>query len=264
MLSVGLVLGSCGVCLAGEISLDNGPEGAVFAVAGETPQLPNGTVLHVTLALQGKQDRQISFFQVRVQGERFSARKTWAKRAFAPLGYQVRVDLLMSEQPPALRRQLMREGYRSDERKLVSLEDVFVGTEEERDRFETSALEGLQKFLVRVQDLRTAVSDATKIPVKEPVWSEAERDLNGRLRACQRDLRAHLSPYLAWRDSDVIEGIQSGLNDVSRALRSHARSEPGAARDLIRVAHRLERVQGDVKARLALRRNPEPKPQREE
>ncbi len=242
-------------------TVSNTKTGALFSVKGDAPGYPNGTVVHVTLAVAGRHTtpNEVAFFQLRVTNESFAGTKTWKGQSLPPLDYEVRVVLLVSEQSPAIRRALRRShDSRFDQRIELHKGLASLGEAVEQTAFEIRALIRFKGFAERLQTLLSAVQTGLEAtPAADPAWPDEERKLLALLTAYQKDLRAHLRVYLAWRDQPVIGELKAVQNDLVRALVGH--SKPGASRrrqDLIGSTHRLKLLCTDLETRLNAKSKP--------
>jgi len=243
-------------------ALSNTAEGAAFTVRGEASH-PDGSTLHVTLRLRGSDPPlDAAFFRITLRQGAYSARKTW-EQSFPPGTYGARVDLIVSEQSPAIRRTLGRRyGFREDHRELLLAADVAIGTPEEQREFALAALDRLEAFRDGMEAIRLRVADATAAPAAEqPGWAELEESLYDALRAALAGPRELSGRYVVWPGLDLFERLMTAHVELTRAIQAHGEGRD-AGHDLRRIEHFL-RTQREVLAgrREALGPEPEPEPE---
>lgn len=226
--------------------------GAAFAVAGPAlvgpaGELPDGTSLHVTLAVDGKHELPIEaeFFRVFVRGGRYEAAKAF-ERPLAPANYVARVEVLMSEQSAAVARVLkQRLGYGPEHREVVAATPLAVGTPEEQDAFRRETLTALRTFLVGLQGLHGRVATAARGAPE--AFAAARPEFYEEIRRSVAALKAVDDRHVVSPEQNLIGQMQGVHNELTRYIKGH----PGApARDLERVAHFLETLLAGIDARL--------------
>lgn len=235
-------------------SLTNLPDGtATFTVEGPAPRLPEGTVLHVTLALQGQHDLPIeaAFFRVHVRQQRYVARHAF-ERALAPAGYVARVELFVSEQSLAVARALRQTfGFAPEHREVIAATDLFVGSWEQQAAFREETLRALRGVVVSLKDLHRRVTEARG--ASSEAWPAARDAFYDELRQRVTTLKELRDRHVVAPERQLIDQIQGVHNELTR----YVRAEPnGAPQDLERVAHFLDTLLAGIDGRLP--RAPEP------
>jgi hypothetical protein len=227
---------------------------ATFTVDGPAKRLPEGTVLHVTLAVQGSHDLPIeaAFFRVLVHQERYLARHTF-ERALAPAGYVARVELFVSEQGAPVARALRQTfGYAADHREVIAATDLFIGTYEQQAAFRQETLLALREVVVSLKGLHGRVQGALGVP--SDAWGPARDAFYDELRARVATLKELRDRHVVSPERQLIDQIQGVHNELTRFVRAHP---GGAPHDLERVAHFLDTLQAGIDGRLPRREEPE-------
>lgn len=234
--------------------LQNGDGSAELVIAGTAPDLPDGTVLHVTLSVAGNFPVPIeaAFFQVKVSDGKFDGRWPFRGKTLAPLTYWARADLLMSQQPKAIRESLRKQhGWGFEHREQIVAKSIMVGTAEEGTSFRKETLTRLREFVVRTQALREKAGQVVEQPAAGNAgWAAAEKAFYGELKQCLGDLRTFLAPRVVWHEQRLIEEVQNAHNELTRAIQSHGKGQPGAADRVARVGDFLATLLANIDGRL--------------
>lgn len=248
-----------------QATLENEGDSAALVVTGSAPALPDGATLHVTLSVAGNFPVPIeaAFFQVKVSGGKFEGRWPFRGKTLAPLVYWARADLLMSQQPQAIRESLRKaHGWGFEHREQVAAQSVRVGSEEEGVAFRKETLTRLREFVVRTQALRVKAGQVVERPAAEnKEWAAAERAFYGELKKCLADLRAFIAPRVVWHEQRLIEEVQNAHNELTRAIQSHGKGQPGAADRIARVGDFLGTLLANIDGRLPTGAMPFPMPE---
>lgn len=260
LVAVGLVLGLPSVAAPQERAPREAPagpraelrnleddRGATFAVSGPAGELPEGTSLHVTLAVDGERDLPIeaAFFRVFVRDGRYEARETFERR-LAPAAYVGRVEVLMSEQSAAVARVLKQKfSFSPEHREVVAATPLVIGTREEQETFRRETLVALRAFLVGLQGLHGRVT--TSAGTTREAFAAARAGFYEELRASVAELKALGNRHVVSPEQNLIGQVQGVHNELTRYIKAH----PGApARDLERVGHFLVTLLAGIDARL--------------
>jgi hypothetical protein len=163
-------------------------EGAVLQLEGLAKDCPDGTKLHVRLLLAARAPQrtpaEVSFFVTAVAGEKFAARKVFARRKVTPGRYTLEVELVLADQRQALAEFFRRaRGLERDARVTLGKLAFQSGTPEEvaalderwvaELRKRLTAQRALQKRLLalegEVRQSRTATSTEALRRLLKPV-----------------------------------------------------------------------------------------------
>lgn len=244
-------------------TVTNGEKLSEMVVEGSAPDLPDGTILHVTLSVAGNFPTPIeaAFFQVKVEGGKYSGRCKWEGKSLAPLVYWAKSDLLMSKQTQAIREHLRKlHGWGFDHREQIGVHTVTVGTPEEGTKFRKETLQRLREFVVKTQALRDKAAKVVEQPAKGNAgWAEAEKGFYAELRACMGELKAFLDPRVVWHEQRLIEDVKSAHNELTRAIQGHGKGQDGAP-TVARVGDALAVLLANVDGRLPTGDMPFPMP----
>jgi hypothetical protein len=237
-----------------QAALTNAKDSAEMVISGAAPDLPDGTVLHVTLSVAGNFPVPIeaAFFQVKVHEGKYDGRWPFRGKTLAPLAYWARADLLMSQQPKAIRESLRKQhGWGFEHREQISQQSIVVGTPEEGVQFRKETLTRLREFVVRTQALREKAGQVVAQPAGgNAEWAAAEKAFYAELKTCLGDLRAFLAPRVVWHEQRLIEEVQNAHNELTRAIQSHGKGQAGAADRVSRVGDFLATVLANIDGRL--------------
>jgi hypothetical protein len=235
--------------------------GALFAVEGTAPGLPDGALLHITLAVKGKYTAPVeaAFFQVRVEEQRFAARKAFPKQRFAPELYWARAELFLSNQRKAVRDWIRRElGVGERAKLLLAKQDIEIGTVEDRAAFAQAALVELRRFVVAFKGARDAVGKAIARDPDEG-WAAARDEHQAALEQLGGELRDYLQPYVVWSEQQLISTLDSARAEVAWSLRAYDEGRHKKARAALEGTETtFTRLLAEIESRLPKRAEREP------
>jgi hypothetical protein len=235
------------------VSLENldGPK-AKMSVEGAVSYLPDGTLLHISLTVDGRHPPvEAGFFRVTVQGGRYGGAHDWRRRTFAPLAYRTEVRLIMEVQNPAVKRFLSRElGYRADHVEVISVAQNVIGTEEERSAFQVQTLRTLRGFQQRIARMQAEVSEKVQLSAEDPAFVAFEPDFLARLRGVRDDLRTLDRTRVVWYDAAVFQALGHTIFQLDWNVQKHKEADPGVVAQVANAADDLRRILDDIDSRL--------------
>jgi len=236
-------------------SIENDAEGgAAFVVEGTAPNLPDGTLLHVTLAIKGKYTSPIeaAFFQTRVVDQEFRARKVFSQQRFAPLLYWARAELYVGNQRSAVKDWIRRElGVSARAKLLLAKQDIEVGDLEEQGRFAEYSLTELHGFILAYEALRQRVAAVTPEVIADDAWRATYTGLSADMGALSERFRDFQKPYVVWSDQAVLKKLGAAAGDLSYALSACDKGQHGRAQKVLgALGGKLQRLRAEVEARL--------------
>ncbi len=255
-----------------EAVIDNDAEGgAALTVTGTAPGLPDGALVHITVAIKGKYTSPVeaAFFQVRVEDQRFAAGKAFANQRFAPELYWARAELFLSNQRKAVRDWIRRElGVSARAKLLLAKRDIEVGTLEEQVAFSREALTSLRRFVVAFQGLGAKVGEAIAGEPDAEGTAAARAAHREALEELNAELRAYLEPYVVWSDQKLIGNLQSARSEVIWSLSAYEDGRHTRARQaLARTKTVFKRLLAEIDSRTPRREDEaaaeQPKPPEE-
>lgn len=237
-----------------EAVIDNDADsGAALTVRGTAPGLPDGALLHITVAIKGKYTSPVeaAFFQVRVEDQRFAAGKAFPNQRFAPELYWARAELFLSNQRKAIRDWIRRELGVSDRAKLLlAKRDIEVGTLEEQVAFSREALVALRRFVVAFQGLGAKVGEAIAGEPDDEGAAAARAEHREAIGELNDQLRAYLEPYVVWSDQKLIGNLQSARAEVIWSLSAYEEGRHVRARQaLARTKTVFQRLLAEIDSR---------------
>jgi Ca-activated chloride channel family protein len=231
------------------VVLENLDDGlARFQVSGNAPDLPDGTLLHVALRVEGPEPPiEAAFFRVTVKSGRYEGNHGWERRRFAPLVYRTEVQLVMQVQPPPVKRFLARElGWPLEHVEVIGAARTLLGTDEERRAHDVATLGALRDLQVGASTLSAELESQLDRPVG--VFTTAALSLQQRLRALRDEVERLDSSWVVCLDRHLVSALRGALVTLDTALfgrredRERARELfATAVEDVRRVGEAIER-----------------------
>lgn len=225
--------------------LENRDGGGYMHVSGDTPHLPEGVFLHISLTVKDKRPEvEAAFLRAGVVKGRYAAEKAWSPQKLAPLEYEVRVLLVMESQPLGLRRMLAREfGWSAEHVETIARRSASIGTAEEQADF---ARRSLLLAKQQVELTREINKDFLAMLEGAPEGREEKlAALVSRAGAHYRQLRKELGSYPVWGEATILDGIASvsrrlmgALNSVSGGNVDEGKREATAIADGLTLAYK--------------------------
>lgn len=231
------------------MKLENLDGGARLSLTGEAAQLPDGTLLHVSLMVDDRDPPvEAGFFRMAVKGGRYGGTHEWADRTFAPLAYRTEVRLIMEVQNPAVKRFLSRElGYPLQHVERISAVRTVLGSEEERGAFEARTLKTLRDHQQRAAALLAELQSQVQLAPTDPAFAAFKTEFVPRLRVAKDELRALEKTRVVWSDAGDFSALGQALFQLDRAIRRH---EEGAETGLATTEQDLRRILESIDGRL--------------
>lgn len=236
-------------------SIDNdAEEGAAFVLEGSAPNLPDGTLLHITLAIKGKYTSPVeaAFFQVRVVDQTFRARKVFPQQRFAPQLYWARVELFVGNQRSAIKNWIRRElGVGARAKLLLAKQDIEVGSLEEQDEFAQFALTRIRGFIVDYMGIRERASAVTADQIAGEAWEPIYTGFADDMSSLSKRFREFQKPYVVWNEQTILKKLGSAGGELSWAIRAFAKGQHARGQKVLEKTHgTLTRLLAEVNARL--------------
>lgn len=198
--------------------LENREGGGYMHVSGDTPNLPEGVFLHVSLTVKDKRPEiEAAFLRAGVVKGRYAAEKTWDTQQLAPLEYEVRVLLVMESQPLGLRRMLSREfGWSGEHVETVARRSASIGTPEQQAEFARQSLLLAKRQVELTREIQQGFAAALAGPPAEA--EEKLGPLTQRASEHYQQLREQLDKHPVWGEAAILDGIGSLSRQLMGAL----------------------------------------------
>lgn len=251
-----------------KVSLENipdprrkGQQVGRFTLSGKTTPLPNGTRLHVTLRGKGKsRDVVCALFRVAINNRRFSGGQVFPGRTFAPMVYEVRVELLVHKQPKEIRKWIMKEyGYADEHRQKILSKVIKTGSLEERSTFTRKNILSIRKLVTDLEGVRAKVEGLTLKPAKDVEnWTQEQRKLNRAILGWRRSFERYRRQYVVLLEQGYFNTMLSALKVLGRGVRDHGRGKDRVHKKVKGLAGRIKRIRESLDSRLPLQ-HPEDK-----
>ena len=246
-----------------DASLLNGEKGGVLELKGTTEGLPDGTKIHVTLNVKDLAVNA-SYFMTIIKENRFAARKGFRGKPFAPLAYELKVELDLKAQRKAVRDLIRRSwGLPSGAKVLLASKVLECGTLEEQTRFREQTIKDLLEFVLKSQGKITAVRQKFNAPPPEDKKAHTKELID-----FSRELKADLAqPWNTYKNKFVVLPEIAAVRVLNETMRSLGRSIQDLARDkreegvnrLKQAADDLNRTYDELESRLPKKRPQRPK-----
>ncbi|RMG11452.1 MAG: hypothetical protein D6731_15645 [Planctomycetota bacterium] len=249
------------------VVLENGrdaegrPHGCYFEASGKTPPLMDGTRLDVTLQARGRsRDFPVKILRAVVQDNTYKVSYPWQDRVFAPLAYEVKVELAVGKQAKRVQQWLMTEyGYAESHREIIDRRTVPFGTEEERTRFAIENIDRIQGMLRTLDARRLAVAEFAQALVEQAEGGRPRhQELTMGLVRFRGEVDAYFRQYVVLLEAGFHQTILRHLRVLDRILRDHGRARGEAVLPVL--AQRLERLGKEIHGSLELIKQYAPAP----
>ncbi|MCW8137907.1 MAG: hypothetical protein KIT58_03290 [Planctomycetota bacterium] len=236
------------------VALENldGPR-ARISVEGKVSYVPDGTLLHISLQVDGPQRPvEAGFFRVTVRGGRYGGSHEWKDQTFAPVVYRTEVQLAMEVQNPSVKRFLARElGYPGDHVAVISVAQNVIGTEEERSAFQVRTLRTLREFQQRTVALHGELVDKLQaLPAEDPGFAAFEASFEPRARELQESLKTLKLTRVVWVDAAVFSALEQRIFQLNWCVHKHKEGDRTVHSKLGAAADHLRQVLDDIDERL--------------
>lgn len=229
--------------------------GAVFELEGTAKNFPDGTLLHVSLNLKAAASQkpvEAAFFMVRVDKERFKARKVYKHQKFAPLQYWAQADLILSSQRKAVRDWIRRElGLPKEARLVLARKMMRIGTKAEEAAFKQKTLLDLKAFVLGFQKDCKALHTFSQKPKTE--YADYDKKIAAFTKTMITSTRAfssYLDKYVTWHEDQLLKGIKGSTAEMGWSIRMHGRRYGKARRALTRIDQVFKILLNGINARL--------------
>lgn len=237
-----------------EAGIANAEDLAKMTLQGKTEGLPDGTRLHVTLWVRGL-EIEASFFMVAVKDNAFAATKVFPKKRFAPLPYELKIELLLSAQRKAIAEFVRRNwGLPQGAKVLMAQKSLEIGTLEEQNEFRTSAVKQLLSLTQKAQATNSTLIQVFNAPLAEDKLERAKRsaELAQELQTnFTQPFDDYLNQFVALHEKSAISNLTKSMSLMGRTL-SHLRkgSQPKGKATSLRVRDMLKLVHDELASRL--------------
>ncbi|HBP17826.1 MAG TPA: hypothetical protein DEA08_08535 [Planctomycetes bacterium] len=237
-----------------EAGIVNAEDLARLTLKGKTEGLPDGTRVHVTLWVRGL-EVEASFFMVEVRGNAFAANKVFRNKRFAPLPYELKIELLLSAQRKAIGEFVRRNwGLPQRAKVLMAQKSLEIGTLEEQNEFRTSSVKELLSLTEKAQ-----ATNAILLKVFNAPLTKDKMERNKQSMSLAQDLQAgftqpfdsFLNQYVALHEPSAISNLTKSMSLMGRCL-SYLRKgkAPKGKATSLRVRDMLQIVHDELASRL--------------
>ena len=237
-----------------EAGIVNAEDHAKMTLKGKTEGLPDGTRLHVTLWVRGL-EVEASFFMVAVKENTFAATKIFRNKRFAPLPYELKIELLLSAQRKAIA-EFVRRNWGLPQRAKVRMaqKSLEIGTLEEQNEFRASSVKELLTLTERAQATNATLLKVFNAPLskEKPERNKLSASLSQELlTGFTRPFDDFINQFVALHEKSAITTLAKSRSLMARSL-SFLRKGKGTRgkQTCLRVRDTLQRVQDELASRL--------------
>jgi len=237
-----------------EAAIANTEDLARLTLKGKTEGLPDGTRLHVTLWVRGL-EIEASFFMVAVKENSFAANKVFRGKRFAPLPYELKIELLLSAQRKAIAEFVRRNwGLPQRAKVLMAQKSLEIGTLEEQNQFRASAVKELLSLTKKAQESNTTLLNTFNAPLPKDKLERAKKSavLAQQMQAgFTQPFDNYINQFVALHEAAAISNLTKSMSLMGRSL-SYLRKgkQPKGKANSLRVRDMLKLVHDELASRL--------------
>lgn len=237
-----------------EAAIANTEEMARLTLKGKTEGLPDGTRLHVTLWVRGL-EIEASFFMVAVKENAFAANKVFRGKRFAPLPYELKVELLLSAQRKAIAEFVRRNwGLPQRAKVLMAQKSLEIGTLEEQNQFRASAVKELLALTKKAQESNATLLSVFNAPLAKDKLERAKKsaELAQQMQSSfTQPFDNYLNQFVALHEAAAISNLTKSMSLMGRSLSFLRKGkQPKGKANSLRVRDMLKLVHDELASRL--------------
>ncbi len=234
------------VVLENRKDADGNPKGCFFRIRGKTQPLIDGTKLQVTLQAHGRsREFLIKIKRAVVRNQAYEVSHPWPDRVFAPLLYEVKVELNVRKQAKNVQQWLMTEyGYALTHQEILDRKRFAFGGEEKRAAFALENIEHIMSFVGKLESLRQEVArSAAKPAAEDDEWPVLQKSLNTGIIRFRDDLDTYFRRYVVLLEQGFYARFKRINSLLARIISGHGRGQEGTAAQLDRLGQELVATQ---------------------
>jgi hypothetical protein len=238
------------VVLENRKDADGNPKGCYFRIRGKTQPFIDGTKLQVTLQAHGRsREFLVKIKRAVVKNRTYEVSHPWPARVFAPLLYEVKVELNVRKQAKNVQQWIMTEyGYALTHQEILDRKRFAFGGEEKRAAFALANIEKIMSFVGSLETLRQEVADSAAKPAAEVAeWPDLQKSLNTGIIRFRDELDRYFRRYVVLLEQGFYARFKRINSLLARIISDHGRGKEGTAIRLDRLSQELVATQALIR-----------------